>query len=59
VAHFAELLGDDYVTLHPRGHSRTLAWRGCVMPLNVLDVTGYPMSQNSPLADASDHGPSR
>ena len=52
VAHFAELLGDDYVTLI-RGHSRTLLPGEDVHAPNVLDVTGYPdVSELFLLADA-------
>ncbi len=52
VARFAELLGDQYVTLI-RGHSRTLLPGEDVHAPNVLDVTGYPdVSELFLLADA-------
>ena len=52
VARFAELLGDQYVTLI-RGHSRTILPGEDVHAPNVLDVTGYPdVSELFLLADA-------
>ena len=52
VARFAELLGDEYVTLI-RGHSRTLLPGEDVRAPNVLDVTGYPdVSELFLVADA-------
>jgi len=52
VARFAELLGDQYVTLI-RGHSRTLLPGEDVHAPNVLDVTGYPdVSELFLVADA-------
>ena len=52
VARFAELLGEDYVTLI-RGHSRTLLPGEDVRASNVLDVTGYPdVSELFLVADA-------
>ena len=52
VARFAELLGDEYVTLI-RGHSRTLLPGEDVRAPNVLDVTGYPdISELFLVADA-------
>lgn len=52
VARFAEILGDDYVTLI-RGHSRTLLPGEDVHAPNVLDVTGYPdVSELFLVADA-------
>ncbi|CAN5186644.1 hypothetical protein BH09ACT2_BH09ACT2_18280 [soil metagenome] len=52
VTHFAEMLGDDYVTLI-RGHSRTLLPGEDVHAPNVLDVTGYPdVSELFLVADA-------
>lgn len=52
VARFADLLGDEYVTLI-RGHSRTLLPGEDVRAPNVLDVTGYPdVSELFLVADA-------
>ena len=52
VGRFAELLGDQYVTLI-RGHSRTLQPGEDVHAPNVLDVTGYPdVSELFLVADA-------
>ena len=52
VARFAELLGDDFVTLI-RGHSRTILPGEDVHAPNVLDVTGYPdVSELFLVADA-------
>jgi len=52
VARFADLLGDEYMTLI-RGHSRTLLPGEDVRAPNVLDVTGYPdVSELFLVADA-------